>query len=35
MSNATENCLDLVNQGCALMAQEQYDAAVCLDRISG
>ena len=25
MQNVTENSLDLINQGCALMAQQQYE----------
>lgn len=28
MNNVTENSLDLINQGCALMDQEQYDQAL-------
>jgi len=28
MQNATENSLDLINQGCALMAQQQYEKAL-------
>lgn len=28
MQNFTENSLDLINQGCALMAQERYEAAL-------
>lgn len=28
MDNFTDNALDLINQGCALMAQEQFDAAL-------
>ena len=28
MQNVTENSLDLINQGCALMAQQQYGQAL-------
>jgi len=28
MQNVTENSLDLINQGCALMAQQQYEQAL-------
>ena len=28
MQNFTENSLDLINQGCALIAQQQYEAAL-------
>jgi len=28
MQNVSENPLDLINQGCALMAQQQYEQAL-------
>ena len=28
MENVTEKTLDLINQGCALMAQEKYESAL-------
>lgn len=28
MQNVSENSLDLINQGCALMAQQQYEQAL-------
>lgn len=28
MQNVSENSLDLINQGCALMVQQQYEQAL-------